>query len=136
MNDNEHDLYENINIEPDLINLMNLHTIIHNRNRNNAISLVDGVNPRIANDTSEIQEALNDVVVEHVTMMKDSPESVDVVRVVDDLKILTNARPIYVLKDDNEPICYSRSRYALLICGSNIMSEDNQYGTHMDITRF
>lgn len=136
MADKQFDECETIDLEPNLINLMNLHTIIYNRNRDNAMSLLEGVNPRVANDTSEIQEALNDIVVEHVTMMKDDPESVDVVRIVDELKTSTSSRSIYALKDNNEPICYSRSRYALLICGSNIMNEDNQYGAQMDISRF
>ena len=133
MDSNDQDEYETVDLEPNLINLMNLHAIIYNRNRDNPISLVEGVNPRIANDTSDIQEALNDILVEHVRIMNEDPDSQTVAKINDDVPSSTIFTKIYVLKDGDLSICYSRSRYALLICGSNMMNEKNNYGAEMDI---
>ena len=127
------DEYETVDLEPNIINLMNLHTIIYNRNRSNAISLVEGVNPRVANDTSDIQEAINDILVEHVRMMNEDPESHAVAKINGEVPASTIFPKIFVLKDGDKPICYSRSKYALLICGSNMMNEKNNYGQEMDI---
>jgi hypothetical protein len=132
------DQYETIDVAPNFVNLVNLHTIIYNRNRENMVNLVEGVNPHVANDTSEIQEALNEILVEHVTMMGENPDSVDVMRVDDDTPIsgesIANGS-LYVLKNGDNPICYSKSRYALLICGSNLMDEEGSYGTEMNIVK-
>lgn len=127
------DEYEFVTLEPNLINLMNLHTIIYNRHRGNTMNLIEGVDPRIANDTSDIQEALNAIVVEHVTMMGTDPECDTVMR-PDDISSEMSGN-LYVLKDGDAPICYSKSRYILLICGSNMMTEKNEYGVEMDISK-
>lgn len=129
------DEYETIDLKPDLINMMNLHTIIYNRNRENTVNLIEGVNPRVANDTSDIQEAFNDIMVSHVTMMNDDANKTIVVNDAKDIPACDNESeyPIFVLKDGDQIICYSRSKFALLICGSKMMTEDNNYGKDINI---
>jgi len=67
-------------------------------------------------------------------MMNEDSDSMIVTKVNDDVPESSIFTKIYVLTNEDIPICYSRSRYALLICGSNIMNDKNNYGANMDIT--
>lgn len=132
---NPDDEYDYIDLEPNHIHLMNLHSIIYNRPRQNPMNLLEGVNPSIPNDTNDNQESLNDILVEHVQLMSQDPDRLVVIRADDEEEIPPSSsdRRIYLLKDGDKSICYSGSRYVLLICGSNLMSEKNEYGKNMDI---
>jgi len=131
----EGDEFETVTLQPNMVNLINLHTVIYNKERQNPVNMVEGVDPRIANDTSDIQEALNSILVEHVTMMNDEPECTDVFKDLDDITPSTKGYPLHILTDSENTVCYSRSRYALLICGSNLMSDQNGYGANMNIKK-
>lgn len=130
--------YDVLSVKPNLLNLINLHTLIYNKNRENSMSMIEGVNPRVPNDTSEIQEEFNSIMVEHLRLEEEDPDNTIINKYEEDENtgpIITNGGIIYILKIGKKPICYSKSRMSLLICGSNMMSEDNGYGTGFDIVK-
>jgi hypothetical protein len=132
------DEYDILPVEPNYLNMLNLHTIIYNRDKDYAISLVSGVNHRVANDTSEIQEALNSIMVDHLKLDEESQDNTIVNRYeaggsINSLS--SEVHPIYALTISSNPMCYSKSRYCLLIIGSNMMSEENGYGEKFDIVK-
>jgi len=128
--------YDIVSVGPNLLNMMNLHTIIYNKKRKNPINLLEGVNTRVPNDTSEIQEEFNTIMVDHLRLEEENKENTVINKYEDD-----NADPssfdnnIYSLLVSDKPICYSKSRMSLLIFGSNMMTEENEYGTNMDIVK-
>lgn len=136
---NNNDLdYDVLSVKPNLLNLINLHTLIYNKNRENSMSMIEGVNPRVPNDTSEIQEEFNSIMVEHLRLEEEDPDNTIINKYDEDENtepITTNGGVIYILKIGQKSICYSKSRMSLLICGSNMMSEDNGYGTGFDIVK-
>jgi hypothetical protein len=131
------DEYETVNVQPNMLNLMNLHTIIYNKRRENTISLVEGVNPRVPNDTSEIQEELNSIMVDHLRLDEEDEENTTVTKFEEgvDYASTSDSYPLYVLKVNDKAISCSKSRMALLICGSNLMNEENGYGSNIDIVK-
>lgn len=131
-----------LSVKPDFLNLMNLHTIIYNKKRKKTMNLLEGVNPRIPNDTSEIQEEFNTIMVDHLRLEKENEENTVINKYEDDNHYSSsnnyddyNNYDIYALLVSEKPVCYSKSRMSLLIFGSNMMKEDNGYGTNMDITK-
>jgi hypothetical protein len=133
---NDESTYDVVSVGPNLLNMMNLHTIIYNKKRKNPINLLEGVNTRVPNDTSEIQEEFNTIMVDHLRLEEENKENTVINKYEDD-----NVDPsscdnnIYSLLVLDKPICYSKSRMSLLIFGSNMMTEDNEYGTNMDIVK-
>ena len=127
-----------LSVKPNLLNLMNLHTIIYNKKRKDPVNLLEGVNTRVPNDTSEIQEEFNTIMVDHLRLEEEDEENTVVNKYEDDnydTSTSTSSDNIYMLLNSDKPICYSRSRMSLLIFGSNMMSEDNGYGTNINIVK-
>ena len=129
--------YDILSVKPNLLNMMNLHTIIYNKNRKNKINLLEGVNPRVPNDTSEIQEEFNTIMVDHLRLEEENEENTVINKYEDhgEYNTSNNNDNIYKLLIKGKPICYSKSRMSLLVFGSNTMKEDNGYGTDMDIIK-
>jgi hypothetical protein len=136
MNDNSDSTYDVVSVGPNLLNMMNLHTIIYNKKRKNITNLLEGVNTRVPNDTSEIQEEFNTIMVDHLRLEEENKENTVINKYEDDnVDPSSSDNNIYSLLVSDKPICYSKSRMSLLIFGSNMMTEDNEYGTNMDIVK-
>jgi hypothetical protein len=141
MNDTD-DIYDTVSVEPDMLNLLNLFTIIHNRKNRKNTNLLDGVNPRVPNDTSEIQEEFNSILVEHLHMNNENSNNTLVYKFDSDIDndndndnetSGSGKYKYYVLKIGDKSVCYSKSKLALLICGSSLMKESNNYGKDFDL---
>lgn len=126
--------YETATVKPDLLKLMNLFTIIYNKSKQHKSNLLDGVDPRVPNDTSEIQEEFNSIMVEHLKLEADNPDSTVVYKFdTETADTTTDTSKTYALTIHSKLICYSKSKMALLICGSSLMTEDNGYGSNFDL---
>jgi len=127
--------YETATIKPDLLKLMNLFTLIYNKSKHHKTNLLDGVDPRVPTDTSEIQEEFNSIMVEHLKLEADDPNSTVVYKfgTTTDTESDADTNKTYALTMSSKPICYSKSKMALLICGSSLMTEDNGYGSNFDL---
>lgn len=128
--------YETATIKPDLLKLMNLFTLIYNKSKHYKSNLLDGVDPRVPDDTSEIQEEFNSIMVEHLKLEADNPDSTIVYKFdteTTDTATEMDTSKTYALMIHSKPICYSKSKMALLICGSSLMTEDNGYGSNFDL---
>ena len=131
--DSEYDIKT---IKPNYINLLNLHSIIYNKKRENKISMVEGVNPRVPNDTSEIQEEFNSIMVDHLRLQEEDEENIVINKYYDNTDFSKNNEDntkLYALTFSKKSICYSKSKLSLLICASNMMNDDNGYGENFNI---
>jgi hypothetical protein len=130
--------YDTATVKPDLLKLMNLFTLIYNKSAHHKSNLLDGVDPRIPNDTSEIQEEFNSIMVEHLKLEAADLNSTVVYKFDTNSETTTDTASsdtskTYALTISSKPICYSKSKMALLICGSSLMTEDNGYGNNFDL---
>lgn len=114
-------------VQPNMLHLLNLHTLIYNKSKSKSKSkfkstnLLENVDFRVLNDTSDIQEALNTLMVEHLNL--DKLNNSDVYIDLDDFDLDADIQ-IYALILDSKPISYSASRFALLIYGSNLIAKE------------
>lgn len=132
------DIYDTVSVEPDMLNLLNLFTIIYNRKNRKSTNLLDGVNPRVPNDTSEIQEEFNSILVEHLHLNNENSNNTLVYKFgsdidEDDETSGSDKYKYYILKINDKSVCYSKSKLALLICGSSLMKKSNNYGKDFDL---
>ena len=120
-------------ISPNMFGLMNAFTMIYNQNDNpnddKPRSLVEGINPRVPNDTSDIQEDMNSIMVRHLELEELHKDLVDVLEYNDDepIDLPQNVREeiqnqsMYALLKDGVPVYRSYSKLALLICASRVI---------------
>ena len=127
------------------LNLLNLYTIIYNKCLTNKTNLLESVNYRVPNNTSEIQETLNDLMNEHIKLEKDleDPEAVTIIlcdtvgNVDTDELHIPNKNPYYALTLNNKNICLSKSKVSLLSYGAHLMkSIDYEEANNFNIIKF
>lgn len=110
-------------IEPNILNMLNLFTMIYNKNNSGkSKNLVSDVMITIPNDTSRIQEEFNMIINEHSLLDAEDPDNTIIYDYDEDIND-SSSNNKYVLIINSKTKYYSMSRLSLLAYGSTIIDK-------------